>query len=171
MSNAWKLRLLGAAAVALVVIGIVLVVTGGDDAPTGPSTTTTTASDGQAPTATLALDDTSVAGVSALAALTVPDGVEDFLSAATENKAQLDVSFTLPTDQVAAFTSASGFPALVAGDQVITHSSPLWKVNPEGEVSGASDTVRGSGGEVVRAVETVPEGDRVRVRLVVTPAG
>ncbi|UDY33989.1 hypothetical protein [Dermatobacter hominis] len=171
MSNRWKLRLLGIAAVVLVVIGIVLVVTGGDDEPAGPSTTTTTAAEGQAPRATLPLDDTSTAGVSALAGLTIPDGVADFLSAGTEDRAQLDVTFTLPTDQVATFTSGSGFPTLVEGDQVITHSSPLWKVNPGGTVSGAADTFRGDDGSVARAVETVPEGDRVRVRLVISPAG
>ena len=165
MSNSTKLRLLGALAVVLVVVGIVLVVTG-DDEPTGPSTTTTTVADGQAPTATLPLDDTSVEGVSSLV---VPDGAKDFLTAATENKAQLDVTFTLPSDQVDAFVSGSGFPALAEGEKVVTHSSPLWKLNPEGTESGAADSVTVDGVTVVRAVETVPEGDRVRVRLVLTP--
>lgn len=168
MSNSTKLRLLGALAVVLVVVGIVLVVTG-DDEPTGPSTTTTTVADGQAPTATLPLDDTSVEGVSSMAGLVVPDGAKDFLTAATENKAQLDVTFTLPSDQVEAFVSGSGFPALVEGEKVVTHSSPLWKLNPEGTESGAADSVTVDGVTVVRAVETVPEGDRVRVRLVLTP--
>lgn len=168
MSNSTKLRLLGALAVVLVVVGIVLVVTG-DDEPTGPSTTTTTVADGQAPTATLPLDDTSVEGVSSMAGLVVPDGAKDFLTAATENKAQLDVTFTLPSDQVDAFVSGSGFPALVEGEKVVTHSSPLWKLNPEGTESGAADSVTVDGVTVVRAVETVPEGDRVRVRLVLTP--
>ena len=168
MSNSTKLRLLGALAVVLVVVGIVLVVTG-DDEPTGPSTTTTTVADGQAPTATLPLGDTSVEGVSSMAGLVVPDGAKDFLTAATENKAQLDVTFTLPSDQVAAFVSGSGFPALVEGEKVVTHSSPLWKLNPEGTESGAADSVTVDGVTVVRAVETVPEGDRVRVRLVLTP--
>ncbi len=168
MSNSTKLRLLGALAVVLVVVGIVLVVTG-DDEPTGPSTTTTTVADGQAPTATLPLDDTSVKGVSSMAGLVVPDAAKDFLTAATENKAQLDVTFTLPSDLVAAFVSGSGFPALVEGEKVVTHSSPLWKLNPEGTESGAADSVTVDGVTVVRAVETVPEGDRVRVRLVLTP--
>lgn len=168
MSNSTKLRLLGALAVVLVVVGIVLVVTGGDE-PTGPSTTTTTVADGQTPTATLPLADTSVEGVSSMAGLVVPDGAKDFLTAATENQAQLDVTFTLPSDQVAAFVSGSGFPALVEGEKVVTHSSPLWKLNPEGTESGASDSVTVDGVTVVRAVETVPEGDRVRVRLVLTP--
>lgn len=168
MSNSTKLRLLGALAVVLVVVGIVLVVTG-DDEPTGPSTTTTTVADGQAPTATLPLDDTSVEGVSSMAGLVVPDGAKDFLTAATENKAQLDVTFTLPSDQVDAFVSGSGFPALVEGEKVVTHSSPLWKLNPEGTESGAAGSVTVDGVTVVRAVETVPEGDRVRVRLVLTP--
>ncbi len=175
MSNAWKARIVGLVAIVLVVVGVVLVVTAEDDEPAGPSTTTTTTTPGQAPRVTLAADDTSIAGVSSLAGLVVPDGVSDFLSAATEDRAQLDVTFTLPSDQIAAFVSGSGFPSLAEGQAVITHSSPLWKLNPEGTVSGATDRFPAEGAAdgtsaVVRAVETVPEGDRVRVRLVITPA-
>lgn len=168
----WKRRIVGAVAVVLVVIGVVLVVTGGED-PTGPSTTTTTAGSGQVPKVTMPLENTSIAAVSAMAGLQVPPGVADFLTAGTEDRTQLDVSFTLPSDQLEAFVTGSGFPALVEGTQVVTHSSPLWKLNPDGTVSGATDSFAPtSGGAAVgRAVETVPEGDRVRVRLVLTPAG
>ena len=188
MSNPWAARIAGLVAVVGVVVGIVLVVTGGDDEASGPSTTTSTTVEGQAPEVTLALDDTSLAGVSSLAGLVVPDGVADFLSAGTEDRTQLDVTFTLPPDQVATFVDGSGFPALIEGEEVVTHSSPLWKLNPEGSVSGAADRFPADGaaptsaaegadpaaavdGAVVRAVETVPEGERVRIRLVITPAG
>ena len=117
MSNSTKLRLLGALAVVLVVVGIVLVVTG-DDEPTGPSTTTTTVADGQAPTATLPLDDTSVKGVSSMAGLVVPDAAKDFLTAATENKAQLDVTFTLPSGQVAIAQRYAANEGLAMGDDL-----------------------------------------------------
>lgn len=171
-TNRVKLRILGGVAVVLVVVGIVLIVTGGDDAPTGPSTTTTTASDGGAPAVTLPLDDTSVAAVSALGALTIPDGMADFLTTYPEARTQLDVTFTLPPEQVDAFVSDSGLPELVEGTQVVMHSSPLWKVTPEGTVSGGTDTLQPAAGgtAVARAVETVPEGDRVRVRMVLTPS-
>jgi hypothetical protein len=171
VTSRWKLRLLAAAAVVLVVIGVVLIVTGGDDGPSGPSTTTV-AEDG-APRVTLPLDDTSTAALSALAGLVLPDGVADFLSAGTEDRTQLDVTFTLPSDQVAAFVEGSGFPTLVEGEQLITHSSPLWKLNPEGTIAAAADVYEGADAAVARRVETVTggeDGDRVRVRLVITPA-
>lgn len=164
LSVTWRRRLLGAATVVIVVVGIVLVVTGGDDAPTAPSTTTTSLAPGETPTPTLALSDTSMAGVAELAGLALPDSTSDFLTAAPEGRTQLDVTFTLATDDLDGFVSGSGFPAL--GDKrVITHSSPLWKVNPEGEVRGAADRT----GSVARAVEGVAEDGRMRVRLVLTP--
>ena len=165
LANATKLRLLGLIAVLLVVIGIVLVITGGDDEqPSAPSTTTTSLAPGATPVATLPLDDTSIAAVNHLAGLSIPTDAGGFLTTFPEARTQLDVSFTLPPDQVAAFVSGSGLAAPVAGTRVISHSSPLWKLNPEGEVAGAADTNNG----VARAVETVPEGDKVRVRIVLS---
>lgn len=159
-----KGALLGATTLALVVIGIVLVITGGDDAPGGPSTTTS--APGATPTPTLELSSTSKAAISRLAGLSIPGGVADFLTASTEDRSQIDVTFTLPPDQLDAFVEGSALPKPVAGDRVINHSSPLWKVNPEGTVSGSSD----ARGAVVRSVETVPEGSRIRVRIVLSPA-
>lgn len=169
-----RARLLGAAVLLLVVIGIVLVVTGTDERTTAPSTTRAPAgssgpagSPGSDTRPTLELSDTSKAGVSRTGGLSIPAGAADFLSASTEDRTQLDVTFTLPPGQVAAFVSGSNLATPVAGDRVITHSSPLWKVNPEGDVSGVADVHSG----VARAVETVGEGDRVRVRIVLSPAG
>lgn len=153
------------ATVVLVVVGIVLVITGGDDHPTAPSTTTTPA--GSATRPTLDLSHTSSAAVARMAGLVIPAGDADFLTASTEDRSQLDVTFTLPENQMASFVEGSKLPALVAGDRVINHSSPLWKLNPEGTVSGAADTHGG----VARAVESVPEGTRVRIRVVLSPAG
>lgn len=165
LSVTWRRRLLGAATVAIVVIGIVLVITGGDDATTAPSTTTTSLAPGETPAPTLALTDTSMAGVAAYAGLALPASTHDFLTASPEGRTQMDVTFTLPSDDVDGFVTGSGFPAL-GDERVITHSSPLWKVNPEGEVRGAADRTDSVG----RAVEVVPEDGRVRVRLVLTPA-
>ncbi|MBS1838057.1 MAG: hypothetical protein JST64_10225 [Actinobacteria bacterium] len=163
LSTRSRATLLGAATLLLVVIGIVLVITGGDERPTAPTTTTT--APGTPPKATLDLTSSSKDAVSRLAGLSIPAGAADFLSASTEDRTQLDVTFTLPADQVDAFVAGSGLPTPIAGTRVITHSSPLWKVNPEGRVSGSSD----DHGTVIRAVETVPEGDRVRVRIVLSP--
>lgn len=152
------------AAVALVVIGIVLIVTATDrSTPAGPTTTIPTGS----PTGnTLPLDDTSRAGVERLAGVRFPAGTDGFLSARLDTGTQLDVTFTLPVAASAGFVSSSSLPPPQPGRRVVTHSSPLWKLNPGGTVSGSTDT-RGS---VRRAVEFVAEGDRVRVRLVLSPA-
>ena len=170
--------LLGAAAVALVVIGVVLVVTGGDtdtpapDGRTGGTATTDATpdgtADGSAPAVTLPLQDTSQAAVEELTGLVLPAGTADFLTAQLEDGTQLDVTFTIPAAAADAFISASGLPTPVEGDRVVIHSSPLWKLNPEGTIRGALD----SSGQVTRAVELVPEGtDRLRARVVITPAG
>ena len=154
----------GAVAIGLVVFGIVLVITADDEpAPTAPSTTEATGSE-TGPT--LPLDDTSQAAVEELSGLEFPPGTADFLSARLDDGTQLDVTFTMPSTDQAAFVTASGLPTLESGQRVVTHSSPLWKLNPEGTISGAADT----NGSVGRAVEVVPEGDRLRARVVITPA-
>lgn len=171
--------LLGAAAVALVVIGVVLVVTDTDTetpapAPDGRSggTDATDATpggtaDGSAPAVTLPLQDTSQAAVEDLTGLVLPAGTADFLTAQLDDGTQLDVTFTIPVAAADSFVSASGLPTPVEGDRVVIHSSPLWKLNPEGAIRGALDT----SGQVSRAVELVPEGtDRLRARVVITPA-
>jgi hypothetical protein len=158
-------------ALALVVLGIVLVVTGGgDDAPAHPpstSDTTTTAAPGGASVVTLPLGDTTQAGLSKLTGLALPAGTADFLSTHLDSNTQLDITFTIPKGAEASFVAASRLPTPKAGERVVDHSTPLWKLNPEGTISGTHDTH----GSVARAVELVPEGGRVRVRVVITPAG
>lgn len=154
----------GAVAIGLVVFGIVLITTADDtSAPTAPSTTLPTGSETGA---TLPLDDTSQAAVEKLSGLEFPPGTADFLSARLDDGTQLDVTFTMPPTDQATFVTASGLPPLESGQRVVTHSSPLWKLNPEGTISGAADT----DGSIGRAVEVVPEGDRLRARVVITPA-
>jgi hypothetical protein len=154
-----------AVALGLVVVGIVLIVTGDDDpAPTAP---TTTAPAKTSTRATLPLDDTSQAALAKLTGLSFPAGTADFLSTHLDDGSQLDLTFTIPTAARAAFVTGSGLPALEDGRRVVTHSSPLWKLNPEGKIAGATDRH----GTVVRAVELVPEGNRLRARVVISPAG
>ena len=154
----------GVVALALVALGLVLVLTGGDDAAT-PSTTTTRRAGGATP-ATLPLADTSRAAIQRLAGLVLPAGAADFLTAKLGDDTQLDVTFTLPAGAPDAFAPSSDPPPPKPGNPVIEHSSPLWKLTPEGTISGTADTH----GDVARAVELVPEGDRLRVRVVITPA-
>ena len=82
-----------------------------------------------------------------LTGLSFPAGTADFLSTHLDDGSQLDLTFTIPTAARAAFVTGSGLPALEDGRRVVTHSSPLWKLNPEGKIAGATDRH----GTVVRA--------------------
>lgn len=153
------------------VAGLGLVVLGGDDPPASEPTPTTA----EAPAllsnsgATLPLEDLSIAAVSELTGLAIPEDAAGYLTARLENERQLDVTFTLPAEEEAAFVRDSGLETPREGRRVILHSSPLWKLNPEdgAVVRGVSDTTRG----VNRGVEFVDEGPgTVRVRVVVTAA-
>jgi hypothetical protein len=152
----------GVVAVGLVVLGVVLVLRGGDDDPGPKSPATTTG-----PRETIPVGDTSRAGIEQLSGLVLPPSTADFLSARLSDGTELDVTFTMAPGDEAAFVAASGLPALRSGTRVVTHSSPLWKLNPEGTISGATDTRAG----VRRVVELVPEGDRLRARVVLSRTG
>lgn len=149
----------GVVAAALVVLGVVLVLRGGDDdrPTTAPATTT-------APRGTIPVGDTSRRAIEELSGLVLPASTADFLSARLSDGSELDVTFTIAPGDEAAFVQASKLPTLQSGKRVITHSSPLWKLNPEGTISGATDTRSG----VRRVVELVPEGDRLRARVVLS---
>jgi hypothetical protein len=138
-----------------------------DDGPAAPRTTTTR----PGPPATLPFTSVSQAELSRLAGLSFPPGTADFLTAQLQNRAQLDATFTMAADQAGAFVSGSGLKEPVAGKRVVTHSSPLWKLNTSGELRGTVRTVTTPEGVRLRlAVELVDEpGGRVRARLVVTP--
>jgi hypothetical protein len=155
------------------VAGIVLVLTGGDDdGDASGDSTTTTAATGDSPAAErepLPLEDTSQAAIAELTGLAFPPEATDFLTARLDDDRQLDITFVMPAAQVATFVSGSGLPEPVADERVVTHSSPLWKLNPEQgtALSGVADTVDG----VDRAVELVSEADgTVRARIVITTA-
>ena len=80
----------------------------------------------------------------------------------------LHVSFTIDADDADAFDERSGLH-LAAGKRVITHSSPLWELNPSGEISGGAS----ADSAVKRTVEIVTpavDTDPLQVRLVISPA-
>lgn len=154
------------------VAGLALVLFGGDDrsGDTDRSTTSSSAPSTTAPSDPLPLDDTSQAAIEELTGLSVPADATDFLTARQDDDRQLDLTFVMPASSVAGFVAESGLPQPEADQRVVTHSSPLWKLNPEQgtALSGATDSY----GEVDRAVELVTETDgRVRARVVITPAG
>lgn len=152
------------------VLGVVLVVAGGsgdDDAPDrAERTTTSSIAPSAAATEPLPLDDLTQAGVEQLAALDLPPGATDFLTARLADDAQLDVTFTMPPAEEATFIEASDLPEPVEEQRVILHSSPLWKLNPDDAavIRGATDRTE----QVARSVELVDEGERVRARVVIT---
>ncbi len=136
------------------VVGGCLVITGGGD----DSADTTLPS---RPTSTLPLGDLSITGIESLSGIDVPEGAADSLSARLDGDRQLDVTFTITPEQLAAFISSSGLPPVTEGNRVILHSSPLWKLNPGTPISGVADIRDATN----RAVEVTPEGDRLRVRI------
>lgn len=117
-----------------------------------------------------AAPDLSVAGVNEMASLAVPADAEGFLTASLDDGSQIDVTFVLPDDAAAAtFVAESGLPALEPGKRLILHSSPMWKLNPEGVDDGDYSSTGDATDRVKRVVEVVPDGDAVRVRMVLSP--
>ena len=139
-----------------------------DDGPAAPRTTTTR----PGPPSTLPFTNVSQAELARQTGVSFPPGTADFLTAQLQNRSQLDVTFTMPADQAATFVSGSKLRQPAAGKRVVTHTSPLWKLNADGEIRGTVRTVTTPDGARLRlAVELVDEpGGRVRVRMVVSPA-
>ncbi len=147
------------------VVGVALVVTGGDDPPP-----TTTEAPTTAPLAPLPLDDLSGAAISEFTGLVVPADATDFLTARLDDDRQLDLTFVTTPEGAATFVEASGLPEPVPDERIVLHSSPLWKLNPEDEVSlrSTQDTTDG----IRRVVELLESTDgTVRARVVITSAG
>lgn len=150
---------------ALAALGLWLVFTGGS----GDGGPDDRGSGGTAPDnpERLEIGETDIDSVSELAGISLPAGVEDFMSARMDDDSQLDVSFTIAPADEATFLEASSLPDPQEDQRVITHASPLWDLNISGTIRGAADTAEG----VTRALELVDEDGRTRVRLVIAPAG
>lgn len=142
-------------------VAVWLIVSGGPDGAEDDRD----AGDGDT-SATLDLSDTSQAGVETLTGLEFPEGTNGFLTARLEDDSQLDITALIPAEQESAFLAASGLEQPEAGRAVITHSSPLWELEPGGTVRGVSDRHE----DLLRRVELLDEEGAVRVRAVVTPA-
>lgn len=154
----------------LTVLGLWLVFTSGSD--DGDPGNTGSGNTGSGNTASdnperLAIGETDIDSVSELAGLSLPDSTGDFMSARLDDDSQLDVSFTIATDDEAVFLDESGIPEPQQDQRVITHTSPLWDLNVDATIRGTADTT----GDVTRALELTEEDGRTRVRLVITPAG
>lgn len=163
---------------ALLVFGIGLVVLGGDGGSTAGQDSAQAGSspdgaDGSTPStepsAPLAIDDLSTTGVAELTGLALSDDTRDFLTASTEDRRQLDVTFVLNADAVDTFVAESGLPEPEDGARVVQHSSPLWKLNPdEGSTITATADERDG---LRRAVEFIDAGDgTILVRATFTTA-
>lgn len=169
---------MGVASVALVLAAGAVACS--DDEHDGAASSTTTAAGatadgasgpGSTTAATLPFDSVTRDELAEAAELDLPAGTADFLTARLPDRSQLDVTFTVATDEAQGFVTGSGLPTPVAGDRMILHASPLWELNPGSEIRGAQDTVPGPDGvDLRRAVELVDEDGRVRVRMVITPA-
>jgi hypothetical protein len=153
----WLVPALGAL-LAGVALWLILTDDGGDPPPDDATADTD-------PAASLDLEDSSQASVEELSGLDFPESASGFLSAQLDDGTQLDLTVTFPPGEEAAFLEASSLAAPVEGERVITHSSPLWDLDPPGTIRGVADDRAG----VRRAVELVEEDGSVRVRAVITP--
>ena len=160
---------------ASLVLAIGLIVSGGDGPSPAddPATTTTTTADtappsSTAPGVTLPLQDLSVAAITELTGLVFPADMTEFLTSRLEGDTQLDITFVVPVASAGAFLTASGLPTPVPDQRLVTHSSPLWKLNPDPgtTLSSTQDDV----GDVKRVVELIGDGGpNIRARIVITP--
>ena len=152
-------------------MGVTLVVTlgvalagcsGSGSGSSGQDQGTATAS---VPAATLPWTAPTKAQVAETAGLVFPASVTAWRSVSL-SPGELDVSFTISRDAVAAFDSGSGL-GLKADARVVAHASPLWELNVEGTYAGSST----EHGKVRRSVEVVTPTDPAspaQVRLVIT---
>lgn len=129
--------------------------------------------DSRAPTATLPPNDGTAAEIGESSGLAFPADMTGFRSAANPNGQQTDIIFLAPPASAAQFVTDSKLPTPVAGERLILHGSPLWGLNPEGDVTISS--TESTHGKVHRTVELVTDNAdpaaAVQLRVTLTPAG
>ncbi len=113
-------------------------------------------------TSALGFEDSSIDEVARRAGFDFPGSTEEFLTAQPDGQAQMDITFTAEESEVDEFLVDSNLPPKKAGERVILHSSPLWELNPDSEISSSV----GSHGGIGRTVEITDEDDRSRIRIV-----
>ena len=126
----------------LSVVGVVLVVTGGSDhSSSNPSSV--------APT---------LAQLESATGLRLPSSISKYRTVRLD-PSQVDVTFTIPPSDVDRLVSGSSLPPLSPA-RVITHTSPLWSLDPSGSIRGTSTTRDGAKIDL-----EVVSGDPAVVRL------
>jgi hypothetical protein len=125
-----------------------------------PGGTTTTSLRGALPFA----DSPSADALAKTAGLEFPSSMDDYRSVRVSDS-ELDVIFTMSPDDVDAFADGSDLAPLTPGKLIIVHPSPIWDLDPGGDVQSAQSVHDG----IVRQVEvvTVPGEERRSVRLVI----
>lgn len=106
-----------------------------------------------------------------LSGLVFPSDMSDFRSVVYTNEAQIDLTFKLPAAAVDGFINDSGLPAPTAGQRLLIHGSPLWGLNPEGDVTiSSSEDDHGKVHRTVELIRAKAEPDAaVEVRVSLTP--
>lgn len=104
--------------------------------------------------------------LSSLWGIALPEEVGDYAATRIDDT-EGHVTFTASPGDVDAMLGAADLSP-TAGNRVITHASPLWDLNPEGEIAGVTDTTATG----TRAVEVISaaDGDTVTVRAILTTA-
>jgi hypothetical protein len=116
--------------VTLLVVGlfssVLLIIFGGGQGPTPADV------DRDGATATIPFDEVSIAGLERWSGLDIPESAQGYLTARSGDS-QLDVTFTMPPADEAAFVERSRLPEPRPGERYVLHTSPLWRLNPEAD--------------------------------------
>jgi hypothetical protein len=144
----------------LVVIVLTATAVACDDQGSGDAAT-----DGSTTPPTLPFDTPTKDELATAAGLAFPESTDGYQSVQI-GPGQLDVKFTMAEADVDAFVSGSDLPALTNGKRTLSHSSPLWELNPT-EPSAGSEVTRDG---LTISVEVVGAGDPRTARVSVSAA-
>lgn len=123
-------KIIAAVLVAGFIIGVVLIVTDLNSSDDN--------------NADLQLQGTSAAEISERTGLFFSDDLAEFRSALSETGEQVDIRFVATAAEVEAFISESELPPLTKNQRLLTHSSPVWDLNPVGSPIDPSEVIDSS---------------------------